>query len=74
MRWREASVEGRKSYAERDLKMVALARKLRGSGPRPAMSFREIADELFQQGYGAKEKNVVVKPFTAMSTRRMIQA
>jgi DNA invertase Pin-like site-specific DNA recombinase len=65
--------EGRKSYMERNPKMVALAKELRGNGLRPAMSFREIADELFRQGYGAKD-NSTLKPFTPMGIKRMVEA
>lgn len=66
--------EGRKSYRERDAAMVALAKALRGTGPRPAMSFRAIADELFRQGYGAKKSDGTAQPFTAMGIKRMVEA
>ncbi len=54
--------------------MVALAKQLRGKGVRPALSLREIADTLFAQGYGAMKGKVVVKPFTAMGVKRMLEA
>lgn len=69
---KKPKVEGRKGYGERDPNMVALAKQMRGTGPRPAMSLRAIADELHRKGYGAMKGGVVVGPFTAMAVKRMI--
>jgi DNA invertase Pin-like site-specific DNA recombinase len=69
----QGKCEGRKSYVERDAAMVALARQLRGSGPRPALSLREIAEELHRQGYGAVKGGVVIGPFAAMAVARMLK-
>lgn len=66
-------VEGRKSYAERDTAMVALAKELRGSGLRPALSLRAIAEEMHRKGYGATKGGVVIGPFTAMGVARMLK-
>lgn len=70
---KKPKVEGRKAYAERNPDMVALAKQMRGTGPRPAMSLRAIAEELYRQGYGAMKQGVVIGPFTAMSVGRMLE-
>ena len=49
VRRRAGKGEGRKSYAERDPGMVALAKEIKGRGGR--VSLREIAAELEAQGY-----------------------
>jgi DNA invertase Pin-like site-specific DNA recombinase len=70
---KKPKVEGRKSYAERDAAMVALAKELRGSGPRPALSLRAIAEELHRKGYGAMKGGAMVGPYTAMAVKRMLE-
>jgi hypothetical protein len=46
---RKGKCEGRKSYAERDHSMVALAKEIKGRGGR--VSLREVAEELEAEGY-----------------------
>jgi DNA invertase Pin-like site-specific DNA recombinase len=54
-------VDGRKSWSEIDPKMVAEAKRLRGTSLRPAMSLRKIAIELDKLGY-RNERGVVFSP------------
>jgi DNA invertase Pin-like site-specific DNA recombinase len=64
-------VEGRKSYAEKNPAMVALARKLHRypvNGRR--RSLREVAAELAAAGYVVREG----KPYEAAAVKRMIEA
>jgi DNA invertase Pin-like site-specific DNA recombinase len=49
VRRRAGKCEGRKSYAERDPSMVALAKEIKGRGGR--VSHREVAAELEARGY-----------------------
>jgi hypothetical protein len=63
-------VEGRKSYAEKNPAMVALAKKLHRypvNGHR--RSLREVAAELAAAGYVVREG----KPYEAAAIKRMIE-
>ncbi|WP_342711432.1 recombinase family protein [Bradyrhizobium sp. B124] len=61
-------VEGRKRWVEINAEMVAEARRLRGSSPRPDRSLREIAAELEKLGY----RNERGAEFSASSIRSML--
>ena len=61
-------VEGRKSWAEIDPKMVEAAKRLRGTSRRPAKSLREIAVELKKRGF-VNERGAV---FSASSIASML--
>jgi hypothetical protein len=58
--------EGRKSYAERDAGMVALAREIKGRGGR--VSLRAIATELAAKGYITPSG----KPYSASAVASML--
>jgi DNA invertase Pin-like site-specific DNA recombinase len=53
--------DGRKSWAENNPKLVAEAKRLRGTSLRPAMSLRKIAIELDKLGY-RNERGAVFSP------------
>jgi DNA invertase Pin-like site-specific DNA recombinase len=59
-------VEGRKSYAERDPDMTALAKELRHDGK----SLRQISSALAKQGYTDKRD----QPYSAAAVRSMVGA
>jgi DNA invertase Pin-like site-specific DNA recombinase len=61
-------VEGRKTLAERNPKLVAAAKRLRGTGRRPDRSLREIAVELQNLGF-VNERGVM---FSASSVASML--
>jgi DNA invertase Pin-like site-specific DNA recombinase len=62
--------EGRKSYAERNPELVALAKRLRRSRPKGGrMSLREIAAELAAQGH----LNTHGQPYAATSIKSMLK-
>ena len=64
-------VEGRKSYAERDPRMVAEAKRLFRRSPKTGdrRSLREISAELERAGY----VSATGRPFTAMAIKRMVE-
>ncbi len=64
-------VEGRKSYAEIDQEMVALAKRLYRRSPKTGerRSLRKIADELALAGYLSSSGT----PFTATAIKRMVE-
>jgi DNA invertase Pin-like site-specific DNA recombinase len=58
--------EGRKSYAEANPELVALAKQLKRELPRP--SLREISDELFARGFATP----LGKPYSASAVQSML--
>jgi DNA invertase Pin-like site-specific DNA recombinase len=67
-RKREAGgkAEGRKRWADVNPDLVQEAKRLRGAGPRPTMSLREIAVELDKLGY-RNERGAVFSPTSIAS-------
>lgn len=63
--------EGRKSHKEMDTELVAIVKKLRRRNwkSKKQMSFRKIADYLFDNGYVNERGN----KFSAMSISRMVE-
>jgi hypothetical protein len=66
VRRRDGKCEGRKSYAERDSDMVALAKAIKGR--RGRVSPREVAVELAAQGHTTPSG----KPYSASAVATMV--
>lgn len=64
----DGKCEGRKSYAERDPQMVALARYLRGGNGHRPYSLRDVADDLAAYGYTTPSG----KPYSASAVQSML--
>jgi DNA invertase Pin-like site-specific DNA recombinase len=60
--------QGRKTWAEKNPELVAMAKKLRGPSLRPALSLRKIAAELLVKDHGRKPG----VPFSASSIKQML--
>ena len=68
MRRRDGKCEGRKSYAERNPDMVALAKEIKGQGGR--VSLRDVAASLAAKGHTTPSG----KPYSASAVASMLAA
>jgi hypothetical protein len=66
VRRRTGKCEGRKSYAERDANMVALAKEIKGQGGR--VSLRDVAAALAAEGHTTPSG----KPYSASAVASML--